>query len=170
VRSQPVVADTQRVSHMSAGATRMKKLAVREAPTMGLRARTWLDQREADGAITRDVGRVRSGDQDALRFLYLRYRGDVHGYVLSMITDPGEARAVTQQVFFKLASVIDTYDPRQAPFTSWLLRVVRSVALDHLRRQPAPPLAEHGNVVALRHPDDSRTVSDGTTPARAAIS
>ena len=33
--------------------------------------------------------------------------------------------------------MIDKYRPRDVPFTSWLLRVARNVALDHMRRRRA---------------------------------
>lgn len=79
------------------------------------------------------VALARSGDREAIRSLYVTYRGAVYDYVLSMIRDPREAHEVTQHVFLKLMCVIDTYEPRQAPFVSWLRRVARTVALDYLR-------------------------------------
>jgi RNA polymerase sigma-70 factor (ECF subfamily) len=39
----------------------------------------------------------------------------------------------------KLISVIHKYEPRQVPFTSWILRVAHNVAVDSLRqRRPVP--------------------------------
>ena len=49
--------------------------------------------------------------------------------------DPHDAEDVTQHVFLKLMMVITKYQPREVPFTSWLLRVARNVALDHLRQR-----------------------------------
>ena len=45
----------------------------------------------------------------------------------------------TQTVFIKLMSVIHKYEPRQVPFTAWILKVARNVAIDSLRqRRPVP--------------------------------
>jgi len=81
------------------------------------------------------VLRAQAGDADAIRVLYLRYKDNVYGYVLSFVRDQHEAEDITQQVFLKLMSVLDKYRPREVPFTSWLLRVARNVALDSLRRR-----------------------------------
>lgn len=115
--------------------------------------RTSLDQHNGDAAIARAVIRAKSGDQEAIRFLYVRYKDNIYGYVLSMIRDHHEAEDVTQQVFLKLMGVIHKYEPRQVPFTSWLLRVARNVAVDHLRRQRSVPCEEVYE--PLRQADDS---------------
>jgi RNA polymerase sigma-70 factor (ECF subfamily) len=91
---------------------------------------------------------------DAIRFLYLRYKNNVYGYVLSIVRDQHEAEDVTQSVFLKLISAIQKYQAREVPFTSWILRVARNAALDHLRhRRPLPcdVLPE-----ASREADDAR--------------
>ena len=103
------------------------------------RASTALEHNDRDPAIARAVVRAQSGDMEAIRFLYLRYKNNVYGYVLSILRDQHEAEDVTQHVFMKLISVIPKYEPRQVPFTSWILRVARNVAVDHLRqRRPVP--------------------------------
>ena len=103
------------------------------------RASTALEQNDRDPEIARAVVRAQAGDMEAIRFLYLRYKNNVYGYVLSILRDQHEAEDVTQHVFMKLISVIPKYEPRQVPFTSWILRVARNVAVDHLRqRRPVP--------------------------------
>jgi RNA polymerase sigma-70 factor (ECF subfamily) len=117
-----------------------RALAGRETrATSGFRASTSLEQNDRDPAIANAVARAQAGDMDAIRFLYLRYKDNVYGYVLSMLRDPHEAEDVTQHVFLKLMSVIHKYQAREVPFTSWILRVARNVAVDHLRqRRPIP--------------------------------
>jgi RNA polymerase sigma-70 factor, ECF subfamily len=103
------------------------------------RASTALEQNDRDPEIARAVVRAQAGDMEAIRFLYLRYKNNVYGYVLSILRDQHEAEDVTQHVFMKLINVIPKYEPRQVPFTSWILRVARNVAVDHLRqRRPVP--------------------------------
>ena len=100
---------------------------------------TAIERNDRDPDVAQAVVRAQAGDHDAIRFLYLRYKNNVYGYVLSMLRDEYEAEDVTQHVFMKLMRVIGKYEPREAPFTSWILRVARNVALDHLRqRRPVP--------------------------------
>ena len=85
-------------------------------------------------AVARAVIAAKAGDMDAVRFLYLRYKDNVYGFVLSIVREPHEAEDITQQVFMKLMSSINKYEPRSVPFMAWILRVARNVAIDHLRR------------------------------------
>jgi RNA polymerase sigma-70 factor, ECF subfamily len=97
---------------------------------------------EHDPQLAGAVRRAQAGDQAAIRYLYLGFKDNVYGYVLSMVRDPHEAEDVTQQVFLKLIGVIQKYEPREVPFASWLLRVARNVALDHLRARRLVPCEE----------------------------
>ena len=109
------------------------------AASHGFRACPAGEKNDRDPAIARAVARAKSGDNDAIRFLYLRYKDNVYGYVLSILRDAHEAEDVTQTVFIKLISVIHKYEPRQVPFTAWILRVARNVAIDSMRqRRPVP--------------------------------
>jgi RNA polymerase sigma-70 factor, ECF subfamily len=92
--------------------------------------------------IAAAVRRAQAGEDEALRFLYMRYKNNVYGYVLSIVRDQHEAEDVTQQVFLKLMSVIQKYEPRQVPFTAWIIRVARNIAVDHQRQRRAIPRAE----------------------------
>jgi RNA polymerase sigma-70 factor (ECF subfamily) len=107
---------------------------------MGFRGSTALDE---SPAATREVrlaiARAKEGDRDAVRFLYIRYCNNVYGYIRSIVRDEREAEDLTQHVFMKLVTAIVKYDDRGVPFSGWLLRMARNVALDHLRRrQPLP--------------------------------
>jgi RNA polymerase sigma-70 factor (ECF subfamily) len=89
--------------------------------------------------VAQAVARAKAGDREAVRFLYMRYADNVYGYVRSIVRDHYEAEDVTQQVFAKLMTVIGKYEPRTVPFSAWILRVARNVAVDHLRsRRPQP--------------------------------
>lgn len=79
---------------------------------------------------------------DAIRFLYLRYKDNIYGYVLSVVRDQHEAEDITQAVFLKLISAIQKYQAREVPFTSWILRVARNAAVDHIRHKRPVPCEE----------------------------
>jgi RNA polymerase sigma-70 factor (ECF subfamily) len=130
----------RKTGHLSAGAAgRGRSHESEMAASHRFHARPAGEQNDRDPAIARAVARAKSGDNEAIRFLYLRYKDNVYGYVLSILRDPHEAEDVTQSVFIKLMSVIHKYEPRQVPFTAWILRVARNVAIDSLRqRRPVP--------------------------------
>jgi RNA polymerase sigma-70 factor (ECF subfamily) len=115
---------------------------IESAPSTGFRVNKTLDHNNHDEAINRAVVAAKSGDREAIRFLYLRYKDNVYGYVLSIVREAHEAEDVTQQVFMKLMTAIDRYEPRTVPFTAWILRVARNVAIDHLRQRRATPCEE----------------------------
>jgi RNA polymerase sigma-70 factor (ECF subfamily) len=96
----------------------------------------------AKRTVARAVERAKQGDRDALAFLYTRYADNVCGYVRSIVHDQHEAEDITQHVFAKLIHAIGKYEQREVPFLAWILRVARNVAVDHLRRQHAIPVAE----------------------------
>lgn len=92
------------------------------------------------------VRRAKEGDRDALRFLYVRYAGNVREYVRSLVHDDYEAEDITQVVFAKLMTAIAKYDERAVPFLGWLLRVAHNAAIDQMRRIRATPVPEiHGS-------------------------
>jgi len=94
---------------------------------------------EAEQLALAAVARARNGDDDALRFLYLRYADNVYGYVCSIVRDEHEAEDVTQQIFAKLMTALDRYEPRVVPFSAWILRIAHNAAIDHVRvRRPVP--------------------------------
>jgi len=139
------------------------------------RRKATLDDRGDRALVDAAIKRAKEGDAEALRFLYVRYADNVYGYVTSIVRDEHEAEDITQHVFTKLLTVLPRYEERDVPFSAWILRVARNVALDHLRaRRPTPTeeprptnthtdqrTSEYGDSLkqALRElPDDQRTV------------
>ena len=124
--------------------------------------------RRSTRELANAVARAQAGDNEAIRFLYIRYKDNVYGYVLGFVRDPHEAEDVTQHVFLKLMSVIQKYQPREVPFTSWLLRVARNVSLDHMRRRRAVP-CEEVHEPTREHDDAGRDRRWGIEQALAAL-
>jgi RNA polymerase sigma-70 factor (ECF subfamily) len=110
---------------------------------VGFRRRATLDESpETAREIRLAIARTKEGDRDALRFLYVRYSDNVYGYICSIVRDEQEAEDLTQHVFMKLITVIVQYKDCGVPFSGWLLRLARNVALDHLRRRRPTPTEE----------------------------
>ena len=106
------------------------------------RAGRLTDDEVSNRAVNQAVVRARQGDQEALRYLYVRYADHVYGYVSSIVRDDFEAEDVTQHVFAKLMTKLAKYEPREVPFSAWIIRVARNVAVDHMRQRRAIPCAE----------------------------
>jgi RNA polymerase sigma-70 factor, ECF subfamily len=125
-----------------------------------------LEESPADAREVRNAtARAKEGDRDAVRFLYVRYSDNVYGYVRSIVRDDKDAEDITQQVFLKLMTVIGRYQDRGIPFSGWLLRVARNVALDHLRRHKAAFTAD---LADAPEPDDE-DADDRARSLRAAL-
>ncbi len=92
--------------------------------------------------VLRAVDAAKGGDEDAIRFLYLRYADNVYGYVCSIVRDEHEAEDVTQLIFAKLLTSLAKYEPRRVPFSAWILRVAHNAAIDHVRARRAVPFAD----------------------------
>lgn len=121
-------------NHGTQAASTQPQLHANTRPSSGFRVNKQLD-RDQGAAVSRAVIAAKRGDMDAVRFLYVCFKDNVYGYVLSIVREPHEAEDVTQQVFMKLMSSISKYEPRAVPFTAWILRVARNVAIDHLRQR-----------------------------------
>lgn len=108
----------------------------------GFRRKATVDSDTRAGLVSRAVRAARDGDRDALRYLYVRFADNIYGYVCSIVRDEHEAEDITQQVFTKLTAILPNYQEREVPFSAWILRVARNMALDHLRQRRAIPCEE----------------------------
>jgi RNA polymerase sigma-70 factor (ECF subfamily) len=122
--------------------------------TIGFTSKSTLDESPDAREKTRlAVARAKEGDRDALRFLYVTYSNNVYGYVRSILHNGHDAEDVTQQVFAKLITSLVKYEDRGPPFSAWLLRLARNVAIDHLRRTRRTPTGEVFDLNAGSGPD-----------------
>src|SRR3954453_5678367 len=101
-----------------------------------------VDDEAGTRAVAQAVVRAKQGDREALRYLYVHYADPVSGYRASIVRDDHEAEDVTQHVFAKLMTALPKYEPREVPFSAWILRVSRNVAVDHMRQRRAIPCEE----------------------------
>jgi RNA polymerase sigma-70 factor, ECF subfamily len=125
----------------TAGAIRREADRIEAAVERGRfhRRRGFAHAPDSERLVLAAVAGAKDGDDDALRFLYLRYADNVYAYVCSILRDEHEAEDVTQQVFAKLTGALGRYEPRVAPFSAWILRVAHNAAIDHMRtRRPVP--------------------------------
>jgi RNA polymerase sigma-70 factor (ECF subfamily) len=113
----------------------------------------------------RAIAAAKSGDWDALSYLYSRYADDVRSFVQSIVRDRHEAEDITHDVFAKLLRAIQKYEEREVPFAAWIMRVARNAALDHLRSRRQIPVDE----VWISDDGHEQTSFEYTNALRAAL-
>jgi RNA polymerase sigma-70 factor (ECF subfamily) len=97
------------------------------------------DDASNERIIARAIEGAKRGEENAIRYLYVRYADNVFGYARSIVRDEHEAEDVTQQVFTNLLTSIHKFEQRAVPFSAWILRVTHNMAIDHMRRRRAVP-------------------------------
>jgi len=130
--------------------------ASRRSPQAGFRRGTGLQG--ADPLESRRlhaaIAAAREGDREAVDYLYCCYADKVYSYVCTIMRDKHDAEDVKQDVFSKLLGVIGMYERRDVPFSAWILRIARNVALDHLRRRRPVPTDDPGPAEAIANDAD----------------
>ena len=76
-------------------------------------------------------------DASAFGTLYLRYLDRVYWYLRARTPSEEDAADLTQQVFLQALAALPCYRQHSVPFTAWLFRIARNVAIDFQRRRRA---------------------------------
>ena len=90
-----------------------------------------------DAELTALLDRVALRDQTALRLLYDRVGGKLLGLALRVVRQREWAEDVVQEAFLTIWRVAPDYRATLSPPMAWMGLIVRSRALDLLRRQRA---------------------------------
>src|SRR5215510_2299185 len=85
------------------------------------------------------VIQVARGNSAALEELYDRYASTVLGIFLKVIGDQALAEDVLQETFWRVWQSAGTYQSQRGPFTGWLFRIARNLAIDTFRRRNVRP-------------------------------
>lgn len=105
---------------------------------------------------------------DALAEAYRRHAGAVFGLARRLLTEPGRAEEVTQEVFLRLWNQPDRFDPDRGTLRSFLLAQTHGRAVDLLRSDTARRAREerHMRLTAEAGYDLEREVADLATAER----
>jgi RNA polymerase sigma factor (sigma-70 family) len=74
-----------------------------------------------------------TGDPDAAAVFIRRFQAQVFGLALLITRDRRDAEEVAQDAFVRAWKYASSYDPRRGSVSTWLLRIVRNVAVDRVR-------------------------------------
>jgi DNA-directed RNA polymerase specialized sigma24 family protein len=80
--------------------------------------------------IREAVEQAKTGDSNALDFLYVRFADDVRDEMRQILGDFRAAEDLTQSLFARLRTPLQWYEGAEAPFEIWMLRLARNAALD----------------------------------------
>lgn len=77
--------------------------------------------------------RIQARDDDALEELYDLYKCLLLGVILSIVKKREEAEDILQEIFVKIWEKADSFDQERGNVYSWIVRLARNKAIDHIR-------------------------------------
>ena len=101
------------------------------------------------------------GDAEAFEALFRQFQGEVYGWIVRIVRDPGAAEDLTVETFWRIYRARSRFDPRRG-FGPWARRIATNLALDHLSAQHSTTtLAEDCSPECLRcSPPDPALAAD----------
>ena len=83
------------------------------------------------------------GDIQAFETLFREYQGEVYGWIVRIVRDPGAAEDLTLDTFWRIYRAHARFDPRRS-FGAWARRIATNLALEHLSRRHAEKSLDDG--------------------------
>lgn len=80
------------------------------------------------------IRRCIAGDDRSWEQLVRLHLSRTYNLCYRFTGNPAEAEDLTQEVFLKVFRMLNTFDPSQAQFATWLNRITRNHLVDHYRR------------------------------------
>ena len=81
-----------------------------------------------------------AGKSDGFEELVRRYQRPITSYIFRMLGDYDSSLDVTQEVFIKVYNSLSKYSA-EYKFSTWLYRIARNAAIDHMRRNSVTPMS-----------------------------
>ena len=76
--------------------------------------------------------RFARGDIEAFEALFRQFQGEVYGWIVRIVRDPGQAEDLTVETFWRMYRARARFDPNRS-VGAWARRIATNAALDHLR-------------------------------------
>jgi len=94
------------------------------------------------GTAEAELERFTRGDIQAFEALFREYQGQVYGWIVRMVRDPGIAEDLTLETFWRVYLARSRFDPRR-PFGAWTRRIATNLAIEYLSRRRAEKPLDH---------------------------
>jgi RNA polymerase sigma factor (sigma-70 family) len=107
------------------------------------------------GTVEAELEQFTRGDTQAFETLFRGHQGEVYGWIVRIVRDPGAAEDLTLETFWRIYRARARFDPRR-PFGAWARRIATNLAVDHLSRRRAEKPLDDGlpaRVAAAPTPD-----------------
>ena len=88
---------------------------------------------------------MRKGSKKAAENLYRELVKKVFGFCVTRVGNRAAAEDITQEIFLKLVSRIELFDPKKGDFIVWFWQMARNTVIDHYRRQKETSFADLEN-------------------------
>ncbi len=72
------------------------------------------------------------GDLEAFETLFRQFQGEVYGWIIRVVRDPGISEDLTVETFWRIYRAHARFDPARS-FGAWARRIATNAALDHLK-------------------------------------
>jgi len=92
------------------------------------------------------------GDAEAFEALFRQFQGEVYGWIVRIVRDPGAAEDLTVETFWRIYRARSRFDPRRG-FGPWARRIATNLALDHLSARRNETSLEDGFQFPCSPPD-----------------
>ena len=79
------------------------------------------------------VERAQSGDALAIEQLYLEHFDRIYSFLALSVGNRHDAEDLTVQTFVRMIESIERFRWQSVPFSAWLFRIARNLAIDHFR-------------------------------------
>jgi RNA polymerase sigma factor (sigma-70 family) len=111
-----------------------------------------------------------AGEEEAFEALFRQFQGEVYGWIVRIVRDPGAAEDLTVETFWRIYRAHARFDPARS-FRAWARRIATNVALDYLKTSRAQEteltenLAENARDRDMGNPAIQREVRERTRRA-----
>ena len=76
--------------------------------------------------------RFAQGELEAFETVFRQFQGEVFGWIVRIVRDPGIAEDLTVETFWRIYRARSRFDPARS-FGAWARRIATNVAFDHLK-------------------------------------
>ncbi len=88
------------------------------------------------------ANRLKDGDEGAAGKIFDRFAPKIFGYLLAKTANRHVAEDLTQEVFLRVLSRIETFDPLRGSFSCWLWGVAKNALTDYWRDARTTPMSD----------------------------
>jgi RNA polymerase sigma-70 factor (ECF subfamily) len=104
--------------------------------------------------------RFAQGELEAFETVFRQFQGEVFGWILRIVRDPGVAEDLTVETFWRIYRARSRFDPARS-FGAWARRIATNAAFDYLRTvRPEVLLTEDQAQVAPHDPAIQRDIRE----------